>query len=239
MSKSTKKVSVNLATINAPTMDKFSSYHIATLELRSLADVFKSKKAEIIKKRDEMLENRKKALENGESIDTVAVQFDIVPIDNELRALENKYKEDCKPHKETQKECLKMLPDMVYYAYLLTSKKGDINAKGSITIKKGKKEETYKIEKSLKAYVKDFLTTIGAGNVDTESAVDKFAQYISVNVSGMVVANKGEDYAKEKKETQFGKLFMAVFFQYAIVEKKIMVVGEDGSLAMRDFSQNA
>ena len=127
----------------------------------------------------------------------------------------------------------------MYYSYLLASKKGDLGAKGSIVLKKGKKEETIKLEKSLKGYVADFLNEIGAGNSDNESAIDKFAQYISVNVSGMRAVNKGDNYAEEKKERQFNKLFMAVFFQYAIVEKKIFVIKEDNSLEMRDFSKEA
>lgn len=239
MAKSKKSVNINLATINATTMDTLSKYHVATLELRSLAETYKADKKAILDDIEKVKADRKAALEKGESIDTVAVKFDLVPLDNKLRALDNKYKEDCKPHRTTQKDCLKMVPNMVYYAYVLASKKGDLNAKGSLTITKGKKSETIKVEKSLKAYVKDFLVEIGAGNADNDSAIDKFAQYISVNVSGMQVANKGDNYANEKKEANFGKLFMAVFFQYAIIEKKVIEVCDDGTLKMRDFSAQA
>ena len=230
MAKKLNKVNVNLATINEVSMEKLSAYHVATLELRSLAETFKADRKKVQEEIDALKENRKKALEAGESIDTVAVKFDLLPLENKLRALENKYKEDCKPHKTTQKNCLEMISDNCYYAYVLASKKGDLNAKGSLTIKKGKKSETIKLEKSLKGYIK-------AGNTDNDSAIDKFAQYISVNVSGMQVANKGDDYAKEKREAQFGKLFFAVFFQYAIIEKKVLEVNEDGTLKMRDFTK--
>lgn len=237
MAKKLNKVNVNLATINEVSMEKLSAYHVATLELRSLAETFKADRKKVQEEIDALKENRKKALETGESIDTVAVKFDLLPLENKLRALENKYKEDCKPHKTTQKNCLELINNNCYYAYVLASKKGDLNAKGSLTIKKGKKSETIKLEKSLKGYVKDFLCEIGAGNTDNDSAIDKFAQYISVNVSGMQVANKGDDYAKEKREAQFGKLFFAVFFQYAIIEKKVLEVNEDGTLKMRDFTK--
>jgi hypothetical protein len=239
MAKTTKNVKINLGTIKENYMVNFSVYHQSEMALRKLSEDFKEEKSKVLAKIEECKNNRKAALEKGEKLEDVLVKFDLLPLDNELRALENQYKEDCKPHKETQKTILKVLNENMYYAYLLASKKGDLNAKGSLTVKKGKKTETIKVEKSLKAYIKDFLVEIGANNAENDSAIDKFAQYISVNVSGMQVANKGEDYATEKKETNFNKLFMAVFFQYAIVEKKVIEVNDDGTLKMRDFSAQA
>ena len=53
----------------------------------------------------------------------------------------------------------------------------------------------------------------------------------------MRIANSGEDYATTKKESPFGKLFFAVFFQYAIKEKKVIEVNADNTLKMRDFTK--
>lgn len=237
MSKSSKKVNVNLATINNDSMGKLSSYHVATIELKNLSEEYKEAKKKLVEKREAIIENRKKALEQGTTVEEAAVEFDLVPVDNELRALDNKYKDDKKPHTQAQKEALSILSENMYYAYLLASKKGDSSAKGSITIKKGKKEVTVVLEKSLKGYIKDFLVEIGAGNADNDNAIEKFAQYMSVNTSGMRVSNKLDVYAEEKREVQYNKLFMAVFFQYAIIEKKVLVVNEDNTLAMRDFSK--
>lgn len=240
MAKSTKKVNVNLATIKENHMANFSVYHMAEMSLRKLAEDFKEEKSKVMEKIEKCKNDRKTALEKGEKLENVIVKFDLLPLDNELRALENKYKEDCKPHKETQKTVLKVLNENMYYAYLLASKKGDLSAKGTVVTKRDKKgeiKETVKLEKSLKGYIKDFLVEIGAGNSENENAINSFAQYISVNVSGMRTVNKGDNYAEEKKERQFNKLFMAVFFQYTIVEKKIFVIKEDNSLEMRDFSK--
>lgn len=240
MAKTTKNVKINLGTIKENHMANFSVYHKAEMSLRKLAEDFKEEKSKTLAKIEECKNNRKAALEKGEKLEDVLVKFDLLPLDNELRALENKYKEDCKPHKETQKTVLSLLNENMYYAYLLASKKGDLSAKGTVVTKRdknGEVKETVKLEKSLKGYVTDFLNEIGAGNSENESAIDKFAQYISVNVSGMRTVNKGDNYAEEKKERQFTKLFMAVFFQYAIIEKKIFVVNEDNSLSMRDFSK--
>ena len=237
MAKNKKNININLGTINEETMQKLSAYHVALVELKGLAEWYKEGKKALMEEKDTICEQRKEALDNGESIDTVAVKFDLVPVENKLRKLENDYKEAKKPHVEAQKKALSVLDKNLYYAYLLSSQNGDLYKKGSITIKKGKKSETIKIEKSFVDCVKSFLVAIGAGNADNESAIDKFARYMAVNTSGMQVANKGDDYAKEKREIQFNKLFMAVFFQYAIIQKNVIVVNEDCTLSMRDFSK--
>ena len=238
MSKTKKNININLGTINAEALEKFSKYHVAFVELKALAATFKEDRKALLEKKESILAQRKEALEKGESVDIVTAKFDLVPVENELRALENKYKEDKKPHTEAQKEALSVLNNNLYYAYMLSTQ-GDLNKKGSITLKKGKKSETIHLEKSFVGYVKDFLVEIGAGNADNDNAITKFAQYLAINSSGMVIDNKSdsEDYAKEKREVQFKKLFMAVFFQYAIREKSVLVVNEDSTLSMRDFSK--
>ena len=237
MAKTSKKVNINLATIKEDSMGKLSAYHVATIELKKLSEEYKENNKKLVEERDAIIENRKKALEEGRSIEEVAVEFDVVPVDNKIRALKNKYDDDKKPHAQAQKKALSILNENMFYAYMLASKKGDLSAKGSITIKKGKKEVTVNLDKSLKSYIKDFLVEIGAGNSDNDNAIEKFAQYMSVNTSGMRVSNKVDTYAEEKRELQYNKLFMAVFFQYAIKEKKVLVVNEDNTLAMRDFSK--
>ena len=235
MSKKTNNVKINLATINATTLGMFSDYHKALAELEKLSNDFRDGKKALEKERTEILAKRQEDMEKGATLEEVAVKYDLMPVDNKRRALENAYKDNCKPHKDAMKKALEVLPNAMYFSYLLASKKSNTNAKGSITLTKGKKTEEVKVEVGFKDFVRDFLVEIGASNTDNDNAIAKFVDYLVINTSGMRSVTIEKGYADDKKEVQFKKLFMSVFFKYAIIDKKVLVVNDDNTLSVRKF----
>lgn len=149
-----------------------------------------------------------------------------------MRALEAKYKKDCEPHNKAKKEAMSLLNDTLYHSYVLSMQKGDLSAKGKLVIQKKKSSEEYTLDKSFKGIICDFLDTIGCRNQDNATALDKFAQTMSIRTSGMVRNSKGEDYIRVKSASQFKEIFMLAFLQYTIVEKGVITVNDDGTLSM-------
>lgn len=242
MAKNSNNVKINLGTINNESMEKLSAFHYAIMELRRLRTEKRSAIEKIEKQIEELKESRKKALEQGESVEEVVVKYDILPLTNQISAIEEQFKKDCEPHNKSRKSAMDLIPSDIYYAYLLVMENGNPSAKGTVVTKRdkdGKVKETVKVEKTMNALITDFANTIGLGNAENESAITKFATIMATRTNGMIKANKGEDYIKVKSESQYKEIFMLSFLQYAIIEKKVIIVQEDNTLVMRDFSQNA
>lgn len=227
---------INLGTINETSLEKLSAFHVAIMELKSLRDVYKDDIEKLNAKKDALIQSRKDALASGMSVDEVAVKFDLLPIDNELRARTQKFEEDCKPHKASKKDALSLISENLYYAYVLSMKKGDLSARGTLTLKKGKKEEEYTVAKSFKDTIKDFLVEIGC-DASNDTALNKFADCMKARTSGMRKCNRGEDYVTVKSLSQFNELFMLAFLQYTIIEKGVITVNDDATLSMTVYDE--
>lgn len=223
---------INFGTINDNSMSKLSAYHVAYLELKSLRDIYKSDMDKLVEEEAKILENRKNELDAGMPTDEVISKWSTEEVHSKMRKREAKYKEDCKPHNEAKKNALALISDTLYHAYVLSMQKGNLAAKGTLTIQKKKSSEEYKIEKSFKSIICDFLDTIGCRNQDNATALDKFAQTMSIRTAGMVRNNKGEDYIKVKSANQFKEIFMFAFLQYTVVEKGVITANDDGTLSM-------
>ena len=121
--------------------------------------------------------------------------------------------------------------------------KVNVSATGELTLNKGKKTETtIKIEKTFKQSVLSFLETIGAKNSDNEKAVDKFASYMLMNVSGASdkVSNRDKkegNYVSLRTEDKFKGLFFDALFQYLIVKLGVLEVQSDGSLDFKVYEE--
>lgn len=238
MSKSTKNVKINLGTINEESMAKLSAYHVARAELIRLREEKKTAIEKVELQIEELKKARKEALENGENTDEIIAKYDILPLNNQINAINEKFKEDCKPHNLAKKDALKLIPDHIYHAYLLTMSNGNPSSKGTVVTKRdkdGKVKETVKVEKTMATLIKEFANTIGLGNADNESAISKFATIMSTWTNGLIKTSKGEDYLKVKSESQYKEIFMLAFLQYSIIEKKVIVVNEDNTLSMKTF----
>ena len=240
MAKTTKNVNINLGTINAESMELLSKYHVARAELIRLREEKKNEIEKLESQLVELKEKRAKAIESGESTDEVVSKYDILPIHNQIASVENKFKEDCKPHNQAKKDALALIPSGIYHAYMLVMSTGNPSAKGTVVTKRtkdGKVKESVKVEETMANLIKKFADTIGLGNADNESAISKFATIMATWTNGMIKSNKGEEYIKVKSESQYKELFMLSFLQYAIVEKKVVIVNDDNTLEMRDFTK--
>lgn len=226
---------INFGTINEKSMAELSAYHVAYLQLKSLRAKYKEDMDKLVTKEEKIIANRKNDIEAGIPAEEAIEKWSLEEVYSDKRKLEYQYKKDCEPHNKNKKEAIKLLDDNLYFAYVLSMQKGDLSAKGTLTIQKKKKSEEYKIEKSFKGIICDFLDTIGCRNQDNATALDKFAQTMSIRTAGMVRCNKGEDYIKVKSASQFKEIFMLAFLQYTIIEKGVITVNEDGSLSMTKY----
>lgn len=242
MAKNSKNVNVNLGTINNESMEVLSKFHVARAEILRLKE---EKKADIEKIESEIAElkaKRTEAIEAGEETESVVAKYDILPLHSKIASIENKFKEDCKPHQQAKKDAMSLIPTGIYHAYLLVMSTGNPASKGTVGVKRnkaGEVKESVKVEKSLANLIKDFAQTIGLGNSENEYAIEKFATIMATRTNGMMKSNKGSDYIKVKSESQYKELFILSFLQYAIIEKKVVIVNEDNTLSMRDFSKEA
>ena len=226
---------INFATINEESLKAFSDFNLAFHKLRELRDAYKAESAKIAEKRASIIEQRDNALAEGRDRDTVLAQFSTLEVDNQQRALDTKYENDCKPFKELKKKAMELVDVNLYYGYLLAQKNGSLDSKGTITVKKGKNTESVTIDKGYKTIISEFLDTIGCTKTDCESAVSKFVQTMAVRTSGMIKCNKGDDYVKVKSATQYNELFMANFLQFLVVERGLLTQNDDFSLSMVQF----
>ena len=228
---------INFGTINSASIKTLSDFHVAHVELRKLNDEKKSALEKVEEKIAKIKEERQKAVDGGMSADDAIIAHSFEEAFTERNTIIAKYDEESKPHKDAQKKALEMLPNNLYYAYVLAMRKGDLSAKGVLTIKKKKESIEYKLEKSLKGYVRDFAEEIGCSNTENETAMEKFAQTMSVRVSGNRILSKGDEFVGEKSASQFNKLFMYNFLQYVIIEKGVVVVNDDNTLSMKVYEE--
>lgn len=226
---------INFGAINAESMKKLSTYHVAYLELKNLRESHKAEMDKLEIEENKILENRKNDMEAGIPRDEAISKWSIEDVHAKMRKAEIQYKKDCEPHNKNKKEALGLFPDDLYFAYVLSMQKGDLSAKGTLTIQKKKTSEEHKLDKSFKTIIADFLDTIGCKNQDNDTALGKFAQIMSVRTAGMVRNSKGEDYIKVKSASQFKELFMLAFLQYTIIDKGVITVNNDGTLSMTEY----
>lgn len=223
---------INFGTIKEESIEMLSQFHCAIFELRSWSDW---RKAELEKVDEEIaatLEKRKKAIAEGMTENEAISAYSVDSLYKEKTRIEKEYDTETKKHKTAMKEAQKMVDDNIYHAYVLCWRKGDLNAKGVYTVKKGKKTVDVSVDKSFKEYVKEFCTEIGCANTENETAMDKFADVMRVRCSGGRIMSKGENYVAERSESQFKKFFMYNFLQYTIVDKGVITVNDDNTLSM-------
>ena len=223
---------INLGTINENAMIHFSSYHYAYQTLKALRTEYRANLDLLEKEEEKLLENRKKDIEAGLPEEETVRKWSTEEVHKKMRALKFQFDKDCEPLNEQKKYALSILDERLYYSYALCMQKGSLSATGTYTIKRKKSTEEYKIEKSYKAIIRDFLNEIGCKGQDNDTALEKFAQVMSIRTSGMIKCSKGEDYVKVKSANQFKELFMLAFLQYVIVEKGVVTINEDQSLSM-------
>ena len=222
---------VNFGTINVETLETLSKWNVAKSELSKLKAKFDVDVKPLNEEINKIKENRKIDMDAGIPIDDVLRKWPTESVNAKIAALEAQYKKDCEPHKEAQKAACAMIDDVMYYAYVLSMKKGDCGATGKIMVKKGKKEEEWTLEKSFKGHISDYLEKIGC-YTDNATALSKFADIMKTRTSGTVKSNKDGEYVKAKSASQFKDLFIRNFLQYVVVDKGVVTVNEDNTLSM-------
>jgi len=212
--------SINATTITDKAISMLSSYNQAVFELRKLSEKNKADKAVLEEKKNDLLDRRSKALEEGVSIDKVAVQFSTVEVDNEIRALAEKYKADCEPWRAGQRNARKLIPKDVYESYKDAYAKGKINA--------------------YEADVKNFLTSLGV-QIPTPAQLNKLARLFVVRTSGARRAGSSKaaegNYISEKSKVQYGDIFMLAILQWLVADKKVLEILPDNTLVRKVYDK--
>lgn len=211
---------INASTITKKAANALSEYNHATLELRILSAEFKEDMSALNEERDTILENREKALEEGVSIDKVTVDFSTVDVDKRIRARSEKYKADCEPHRNAQREARKLVPKDIYESYKTAYVKGNISA--------------YEQD------VKNFLLGLGI-SVPTAQQLTKTARQFVVRTSGArrASAKKAEEghYISEKSSVAYKDVFMLAILEWLVTEKKVLKVLPDNTLVKVNYEQ--
>ena len=239
MAKSKRNVNVNLGVINTETMEALSKYNVARCELIRLREGKKEELAKVDAEIKKIKEDRSEAIKNGMPRDEAIAKFDLLPLNNKRQAIDEKFRNDCKPHNASKKEALELVPDSIYYAYVLAMDSfGDLSKTGTLVTKRdrsGAVKESVKVEKPIKALVKEFALKVGLGNADNESAIDKFAACIVNWTNGMIKSNKADEFLRTKSANQYKELFLCSFLKYGF-DKNVFILNEDNTVSMRDFN---
>lgn len=228
---------VNFGTINAKSMVYFSTFHCSFQTLKALRNEYKSGMEKLQAEEAKILENRTHDIENGMPEEEAAHKWSLEETYRKMRILKAWFDKESKPHNEAKKNSLAILPDNLYLSYILAMQKGDLSAKGTLTIHKKKSSEEYKLDKSFKGYILEFLEDIGCKGQDNDTALSKFVQIMSVRTSGMIKCSSGEDFIKVKTASSFNELFMLAFLQYVIIEKGVVTVNNDNTLSMTVYEE--
>lgn len=206
--------SINFATVDSEFISALSDLNIALYSLDTLRKDHKSDLEDATSRRDTMA--KKRAEYRAENPDVTARflddNFDIVSINREIIALNKKYKDDCTPYNDAIKSFRSvylhdtdLFDDYCNYA------------------------ETRKVSQ-FKESIRNFLIAIGATNVESDKALDNFANYLANGFGLKAVnrTNKSGDmvYVKAMSKTAFEKLFYSLLLD-TLVSKEIVTVNDD------------
>ena len=225
---------INFGTISEYSLGKLSDYNKAIVELKKLRTEYNKKKEVLQTEKNTILKNRKNAMaEKKLTTDEIIQLYSIEDVDKRLREAEEDFSSSCKPYNEAKKKATSLVGDDIYHAYMLAREKdGNTSATGELSIKKKNSTEIFKVEKSFKDIIIEFLDTIGCRNQDNQTALDKFVQAIIFRTSGDANCNRGTALTKVKTSGQFKDIFMRVFIDYVTLEKGVITVNEDNTLSM-------
>lgn len=220
---------INAKTVSVVTLDKFSKYNVAYIELVALRKWFKDKNDELVTKKNDVIKMRQNAVASGEcaTMQEASEKYSISAIVDAMEALKNEYETKCAPHKEAQKEVRAMVGDDVYPAYALAQKTGKFSATGVVAIG----DTEYTVNKSYRQLTVDFATKCDFANTSDAKACDKFAQFIYTSAYGMQKDSKG-NYLKLRSKSQIQDLFILAVLKYCIVEKAQWATDEKGNITI-------
>lgn len=208
---------INFGTIAKKELETMSTYNATVRALDALTKEYRQNKKLIEERIEKILQERKEALENGMSVDEVTRNFSTTEENNKVRELTEKYFAKKKPLTDKITECLAIVPDNTYEAYKKAMKDGEMSV--------------------LTQSVNLFLKNIGVNT--PEKATSKFAQIMSIRISGMrkaTVKDKKEGhFVSAKAQREFKEMFILAFLEYVVYEKKVVDMDENGILSMHVF----
>ena len=215
---------INLATINATSLNMLSEYHKAYKAICALD----AEKRDALKKNRTEMEDYMKTHDPEKDKNYSLEKF----VKEEAR-IQAKYAEDVKPHKEAQKPALALVDSDIYYAYSVAMLKGTLSATGKVSAGKDKE---FVVSTSYQKQIRKFLVDMGCSNL-SDNTLTKAATAISIRCGGMMKDNKG-DYLKLRSNSNFRHIVILAFLQFAISDRKALKVNEDNTL-VKNNGENA
>lgn len=210
---------INAGTINDSAIAMLSAYNQATLVLRAITAQNKTAQKALEQKRKDIVEKRKKAAEDGMKDDEITSTYSLVNVDNEIRALAEKYRTECKPWKDALANARKLIPNDLYESYKIGYQKGQIDQYG--------------------INIRTFLKAIGI-EIPTIQQEAKLARTLIVRTSGArkATVKKAEQgfYISEKSKAQYADIFMLAILEWLIKDKKVLKVSADHTLTKVEYN---
>ena len=225
MSKSKKNVSVNLATISVEATDILSRYNVGEV---ALCDLKKSHDADISAQEElragimKEIEEAKAKYESGSLPQEEEIAFSgrLLDVSRKIMALDDEYKEACKPHRAAIRKAVQMfVPDNIYAAYV--------------------EAWTFGRDTNFTDSIRKFLQAVGIC-VRSEGELTNFTVTMKTRIAGSR-SNSSDDREatgmrkRVKAERTFKTDFVDSFLDYACTVKKVLVEAEDSTITKRVF----
>lgn len=210
---------INLNTLTSTTLNILSEYHIA---YKAICEYDRQKKEQLKKihaEQDEYVKTHDPEKDKTYSLEK------FIQAEAKVQAW---YKSVTDPLKEQQKPALALVDKDIYYAYSIAMLKGSLTSKGKLAIGKTG-EKTFEVGVSYQKQIEGFLVDMGCSNL-TENTLRKTAQAIAIRCGGMMKDNKGE-YLKLRNVSNFRNILILAFLQYAIIDRRALVVNADNTLS--------
>ena len=224
---------INLNNMNTSILSILSQYHIAYMAIceysRQKKEALKKVEAEIEKYKSE----NKPELEDG----SINPDYSLSKFEKEIGRITTWYEGVTAPLKEQQKPALKLVDSDCYYAYAVSMLKGSLSSTGTIEIPSKKGKTSFTVKKSYLQQVRKFLMDMGI-DASNDTALDKCAKSLALRCGGMLKDNSG-NYLKLRNQSGFNQIMILAFLQYAIVDRRSLIIKADNSLAINLGSTEA
>ena len=211
--------------MNVSALSMLSDFHKSYKEICKLTAEKKEKTRKVEEKIAKYKSENKPELEDG----SINPNYSLSKFEVELGKIKAEYDAAVKPLREAMSPAQKLVDKDMYYAYAVSMTKGSLSSTGSIKVPSKKGDVTYTVKQSYQAQVLEFLRSLGL-LVDNKTAMEKCAKSLAFRCGGMLKDNNG-NYLKLRNVSGFNQIMILAFLQYAIVDRKALIVNEDNTLS--------
>lgn len=215
---SKKQSKIQLANISTCALGLISQYSEAVVALRRLAEEYDSKVSPLEKEREELLEELSGVVMPAREAEInsrlAGISMTIMKYDRELKLAR-------KPYRARQNAALALIPENIYQGYLRAWETG---ASGQ-----------------WEADIMEFLGAIGLAT-DNGYAVRNFADTMKIRCAGSRRTSKKDTSGRiltTRSERQFETFVLETFIDYCVIEKRVLVRDEIGTLRRTIWEQTA